>query len=209
MAPVLEAKNLAKTYETGGASYWAFAASTSRSSVASSSRSWGRVGAGSRRCSISSPADRPRLVRSGSTAIASTGLADRSRAPPSAQGRLRVPVLQPGADAYCGRQRRAAVAPGRPPAQRGTPVRDELLERSWPSWRARSRSCRAVDDQQQRLRWRERCEQVDIILARRATATSTSAAARDVLGLLSENRGTGERCLLVTHDASVASAADR
>ena len=46
MAPVLEAKNLAKTYETGSARCWVFAGSTSRLSAASSSRSWEPSGCG-------------------------------------------------------------------------------------------------------------------------------------------------------------------
>ena len=73
MTPVLEARQLAKTYDTGGAKVLACAASTSRSSAASSSRSWARAGAASRRCSTSSPASIARRpARSGSTASAST-----------------------------------------------------------------------------------------------------------------------------------------
>ena len=49
----------------------------------------------------------------------------------------------------------------------------------------------------------------DIVLADEPTGNLDSAAARDVLGLFREARGRGQTLLLVTHDASVASAADR
>ena len=49
----------------------------------------------------------------------------------------------------------------------------------------------------------------DVVLADEPTGNLDSAAARDVLGLFREARGRGQTLLLVTHDASVASAADR
>jgi putative ABC transport system ATP-binding protein len=48
-----------------------------------------------------------------------------------------------------------------------------------------------------------------IVLADEPTGNLDSAAARDVLGLLRRARDRGQTLLLVTHDASVASAADR
>jgi putative ABC transport system ATP-binding protein len=49
----------------------------------------------------------------------------------------------------------------------------------------------------------------DIVLADEPTGNLDSATARDVLGLFREARGRGQTLLLVTHDASVASSADR
>ena len=49
----------------------------------------------------------------------------------------------------------------------------------------------------------------DVILADEPTGNLDSAAARDVLRLFREARGLGQTLVLVTHDASVASAADR
>jgi putative ABC transport system ATP-binding protein len=49
----------------------------------------------------------------------------------------------------------------------------------------------------------------DVILADEPTGNLDSAAARDVLGLFRAARARGQKLLLVTHDASVASAADR
>ena len=49
----------------------------------------------------------------------------------------------------------------------------------------------------------------DIVLADEPTGNLDSSAARDVMGLLRAARDRGQTLLLVTHDASVASAADR
>jgi putative ABC transport system ATP-binding protein len=49
----------------------------------------------------------------------------------------------------------------------------------------------------------------DIVLADEPTGNLDSAAARQVLRLLRQARDQGQTLLLVTHDASVASAADR
>ena len=49
----------------------------------------------------------------------------------------------------------------------------------------------------------------DVILADEPTGNLDSATARDVLRLFREARDRGQTLLLVTHDASVASAADR
>ena len=49
----------------------------------------------------------------------------------------------------------------------------------------------------------------DVVLADEPTGNLDSAAARDVLGLFRAARDRGQTLLLVTHDASVASAADR
>jgi len=49
----------------------------------------------------------------------------------------------------------------------------------------------------------------DVVLADEPTGNLDSASARDVLGLFREARERGQTVLLVTHDASVASAADR
>jgi putative ABC transport system ATP-binding protein len=49
----------------------------------------------------------------------------------------------------------------------------------------------------------------DVVLADEPTGNLDSAAARDVLGLFRQARLRGQTLLLVTHDASVASAADR
>jgi putative ABC transport system ATP-binding protein len=49
----------------------------------------------------------------------------------------------------------------------------------------------------------------EIVLADEPTGNLDSAAAREVLGLLRQARDRGRTLLLVTHDASVASAADR
>jgi putative ABC transport system ATP-binding protein len=49
----------------------------------------------------------------------------------------------------------------------------------------------------------------DVVLADEPTGNLDSAAARDVLGLFRAARARGQTLLLVTHDASVASAADR
>ena len=49
----------------------------------------------------------------------------------------------------------------------------------------------------------------DIVLADEPTGNLDSAAARDVLGLFREAQSRGQTLLLVTHDASVASAAER
>ena len=47
------------------------------------------------------------------------------------------------------------------------------------------------------------------MLADEPTGNLDSAAARDVMGLLRDARDRGQTLLLVTHDASVAAAADR
>ncbi len=49
----------------------------------------------------------------------------------------------------------------------------------------------------------------DVVLADEPTGNLDSASARDVLALFRKARGRGQTLLLVTHDASVASAADR
>jgi putative ABC transport system ATP-binding protein len=49
----------------------------------------------------------------------------------------------------------------------------------------------------------------DVVLADEPTGNLDSGAAREVLGLFREAQGRGQTLLLVTHDASVASAADR
>jgi putative ABC transport system ATP-binding protein len=49
----------------------------------------------------------------------------------------------------------------------------------------------------------------DIVLADEPTGNLDSTAAREVLGLFRDARARGQTLLLVTHDASVASAADR
>jgi putative ABC transport system ATP-binding protein len=49
----------------------------------------------------------------------------------------------------------------------------------------------------------------DVVLADEPTGNLDSAAAREVLGLFRDARGRGRTLLLVTHDASVASTADR
>ena len=49
----------------------------------------------------------------------------------------------------------------------------------------------------------------DVILADEPTGNLDSAATRDVLGLFRAARDRGQTLLLVTHDASVASTADR
>ena len=49
----------------------------------------------------------------------------------------------------------------------------------------------------------------DVVLADEPTGNLDSAAARDVLGLLRDARDRGQTLLLVTHDARVAAAADR
>ena len=49
----------------------------------------------------------------------------------------------------------------------------------------------------------------DIVLGDEPTGNLDSAAAREVIGLLREARDRGQTLLLVTHDASVAAAADR
>ena len=49
----------------------------------------------------------------------------------------------------------------------------------------------------------------DVVLADEPTGNLDSAAARDVLGLFREARDRGQTLVLVTHDASVASVADR
>ena len=49
----------------------------------------------------------------------------------------------------------------------------------------------------------------EVVLADEPTGNLDSAASRDVLRLFREARGRGQTLLLVTHDASVASAADR
>jgi putative ABC transport system ATP-binding protein len=49
----------------------------------------------------------------------------------------------------------------------------------------------------------------DVVLADEPTGNLDSAAAREVLGLFREARSRGQTLLLVTHDWSVASTADR
>jgi putative ABC transport system ATP-binding protein len=49
----------------------------------------------------------------------------------------------------------------------------------------------------------------DVVLADEPTGNLDSEAAREVLGLFRDARARGQTLLLVTHDASVASAADR
>jgi putative ABC transport system ATP-binding protein len=62
--------------------------------------------------------------------------------------------------------------------------------------------------QQQRVA-RALANRPDVVLADEPTGNLDSAAAREVLGLFRSARDRGQTLLLVTHDASVASAADR
>jgi putative ABC transport system ATP-binding protein len=64
--------------------------------------------------------------------------------------------------------------------------------------------------QQQRVALaRALANEPDVVLADEPTGNLDSATARDVLGLFRKARARGQTVLLVTHDASVASAADR
>ena len=69
-------------------------------------------------------------------------------------------------------------------------------------------NCRAGSSSGSRLA-RALANEPDVVLADEPTGNLDSAAARDVLGLFREAREHGQTLLLVTHDASVASAADR
>jgi putative ABC transport system ATP-binding protein len=87
---------------------------------------------------------------------------------------------------------------------------NELMSDLGISHKAEAAPAELSGGQQQRVALgRALANRPDVVFADEPTGNLDSAAARDVLGLFREARRRGQTLLLVTHDASVASAADR
>ena len=100
MAPVLEAKNLAKTYETGSAKVLGLRGVDISIERGEFVAIMGPSGCGkSTLLNLLAGLDRPTAGEVWLDGERIDGLSETEpRAPASSQGRLRVPVLQPGAD---------------------------------------------------------------------------------------------------------------
>ena len=99
------------------------------------------------------------------------------------------------------------VGRGRREARRSA---SELLSELGIPERDRAAPAQLSGGQQQRVALaRALANSPDVVLADEPTGNLDSAAAREVLGLFRDARGRGQTLLLVTHDASVASTADR
>ena len=109
------------------------------------------------------------------------GLSETDLARLSPQGRIRVPVLQPGADAVHGRERRAA-APRRPPAERRTSVRERAAGRSRHFGKHGAAPGQLSGGNSNGLRWHERSRTGLTWYVDEPTGSLDSAATRGVLG---------------------------
>ena len=212
MAPVLEARNLAKTYETGGAKVLGLRGVDISIERGEFVAVMGPSGCGkSTLLNLLAGLDRPtagevRLDGVRIDGLSETDLARLRRRKVgfvfqffnlvptlSAVENVELPLL------LVGRRRRAARRSA-----------NELLTDLGIAEKEGAAPAELSGGEQQRVALaRALANRPDVVLADEPTGNLDSASARDVLGLFREARGRGQTLLLVTHDASVASAADR
>ena len=212
MTPVLEARNLAKTYETGGAKVLGLRGVDISIERGEFVAVMGPSGCGkSTLLNLLAGLDRPtagevRLDGVRIDGLSETDLARLRRRKVgfvfqffnlvptlSAVENVELPLL------LVGRRRRAARQSA-----------NELLSDLGIAEKQGAAPAELSGGQQQRVALaRALANRPDVVLADEPTGNLDSASARDVLGLFREARGRGQTLLLVTHDASVASAADR
>ena len=212
MTPVLEARNLAKTYETGGAKVLGLRGVDISIERGEFVAVMGPSGCGkSTLLNLLAGLDRPtagevRLDGVRIDGLSETDLARLRRRKVgfvfqffnlvptlSAVENVELPLL------LVGRRRREARRSA-----------NELLSDLGIPEKAEAAPAELSGGQQQRVALaRALANRPDVVLADEPTGNLDSASARDVLGLFREARGRGQTLLLVTHDASVASAADR
>ena len=212
MTPVLEARNLAKTYETGGAKVLGLRGVDISIERGEFVAVMGPSGCGkSTLLNLLAGLDRPtagevRLDGVRIDGLSETDLARLRRRKVgfvfqffnlvptlSAVENVELPLL------LVGRRRRAARRSA-----------NELLTDLGIAEKEGAAPAELSGGEQQRVALaRALANRPDVVLADEPTGNLDSASARDVLGLFREARGRGQTLLLVTHDASVASAADR
>jgi putative ABC transport system ATP-binding protein len=212
MTPVLEAKNLAKTYETGGAKVLGLRGVDISIERGEFVAIMGPSGCGkSTLLNLLAGLDRPTagevwLDGERIDGLSETDLARLRRRKVgvvfqffnlvptlSAVENVELPLL------LVGRRRREARRSA-----------NELLSELGIAEKQGAAPAELSGGQQQRVALaRALANSPDVVLADEPTGNLDSAATRDVLGLFREARGRGQTLLLVTHDASVASAADR
>jgi putative ABC transport system ATP-binding protein len=212
MAPVLEAKNLAKTYETGGAKVLGLRGVDISIERGEFVAIMGPSGCGkSTLLNLLAGLDRPTagevwLDGERIDGLSETDLARLRRRKVgfvfqffnlvptlSAVENVELPLL------LVGRRRREARRSA-----------NELMSDLGIPGKAEAAPAELSGGQQQRVALaRALANKPDVVLADEPTGNLDSGAARDVLGLFREARSRGQTLLLVTHDASVASAADR
>ena len=212
MAPVLEAKNLAKTYETGGAKVLGLRGVDISIERGEFVAIMGPSGCGkSTLLNLLAGLDRPTagevwLDGERIDVLSETALARLRRrkigfvfqffnlVPTlSAVENVELPLL------LVGRRRRDARRSA-----------TELMSDLGIPEKAEAAPAELSGGQQQRVALaRALANSPDVVLADEPTGNLDSAAARGVLALFREARSRGQTLLLVTHDASVASAADR
>ena len=190
--------------------------SRSASAAASSPPSWARRARASRRSCTSWPASTRRTA--GRAWLGDTEITELSRlgahgAAP-APGRLRVPVVQPRADARRARQRAccrsSSTADGRAATSRpgSTSSIDALGLGTAPRATGRT-SSRAASSSAWRSPARSRTRP-DLVFADEPTGNLDSRTGREVLGLLATASARyGQSIAMVTHDPVAASHADR
>ena len=212
MAPVLEAKNLAKTYETGGAKVLGLRGVDISIERGEFVAIMGPSGCGkSTLLNLLAGLDRPTagevwLDGDRIDGLSETDLARLRRRKVgfvfqffnlvptlSAVENVELPLL------LVGRRRREARRSA-----------NELMSDLGIPGKAAAAPAELSGGEQQRVALaRALANRPDVVLADEPTGNLDSGAARDVLGLFREARSRGQTLLLVTHDASVASAADR
>ncbi|MGH3083512.1 MAG: ABC transporter ATP-binding protein [Gaiellaceae bacterium] len=212
MAPVLEAKNLAKTYETGGAKVLGLRGVDISVERGEFVAIMGPSGCGkSTLLNLLAGLDRPTagevwLDGKRIDGLSETDLARLRRRKVgfvfqffnlvptlSAVENVELPLL------LVGRRRKEARRSA-----------NELLSDLGIPEKHGAAPCQLSGGEQQRVALaRALANRPDVVLADEPTGNLDSAAGRDVLGLFREARGRGQTLLLVTHDASVASMADR
>ncbi len=212
MAPVLEAKNLAKTYETGGTKVLGLRGVDISIERGEFVAIMGPSGCGkSTLLNLLAGLDRPTagevwLDGARIDGLSETDLARLRRRKVgfvfqffnlvptlSAVENVELPLL------LVGRRRRKARQSA-----------NELMSDLGISGKEEAAPAELSGGEQQRVALaRALANRPDVVLADEPTGNLDSAAARDVLGLFREAQSRGQTLLLVTHDASVASAAER
>ena len=212
MAPVLEARNLAKTYETGGAKVLGLRGVDISIKRGEFVAIMGPSGCGkSTLLNLLAGLDRPTAGEVWLDGERIDGLSEADLArlrrrkvgfvfqffnlvpTLSAVENVELPLL------LVGRRRRKARRSA-----------NELMSDLGLPGKAEAAPAELSGGEQQRVALaRALANRPDVVLADEPTGNLDSAAARDVLGLFHEARSRGQTVLLVTHDASVASAADR
>jgi putative ABC transport system ATP-binding protein len=212
MAPVLEARNLAKTYETGGAKVLGLRGVDISIERGEFVAIMGPSGCGkSTLLNLLAGLDRPTagevwLDGERIDGLSETDLARLRRRKVgfvfqffnllptlSAVENVELPLL------LVGRRRRKARQSA-----------NELMSDLGISGKEEAAPAELSGGEQQRVALaRALANEPDVVLADEPTGNLDSAAARDVLGLFRQAQRRGQTLLLVTHDASVASAAER